>query len=596
MKAAAMTSNRPTNDASDVIDAQNQLRVLLVDDDVDFSATVLRALSKSGRLATRAANADEALAALDRADFDIALVDVHLPGIEGPELIPLMRSRRRGLQIIVITGRGSVDLAVRSLRAGAFDFLEKPFGISTLDRAMIRALEHRNALDTTALYRVSQTIFGIQHFDRLPEAIVKIAMQVMAADAVSLLLPGMDGKLLVAHAYGLEVEVQKRTRITIGEGIAGRIAETGVPTVINGSASDRAEFAGSTARTRIKSSIVYPIKTSSRLVGMLTFNRLTNDRPYDANDLENASVLASQVMLALENLRLSQQTAVSEKLAAVGQLAAGIAHEINTPIQFVGDGVRFLGAALDDLSALVRMYEDLVNRNRERLQSDPLLADIDARIADVDVDDLRVEVPKAMARTTEGLGRVAAIVRSVKNFGRPDTSSKEPTDVAKLVEATLTVARGEYKYVADVETSIGELPLIMAHAGELSQVLLNLVVNAAHAIADKSRATGDPTRGKIDITARAEHDSIVLVVSDTGCGIPEDVQMKVFDPFFTTKEIGRGTGLGLSIVRGIVVDKHQGHISLESEIGRGTRFTIRLPVDSAGNTLGIRTPAPEGRL
>jgi signal transduction histidine kinase len=136
----------------------------------------------------------------------------------------------------------------------------------------------------------------------------------------------------------------------------------------------------------------------------------------------------------------------------------------------------------------------------------------------------------------------------------------------------------------------------MAHAGELSQVLLNLVVNAAHAIADKSRATGDPTRGKIDITARAEHDSIVLVVSDTGCGIPEDVQMKVFDPFFTTKEIGRGTGLGLSIVRGIVVDKHQGHISLESEIGRGTRFTIRLPVDSAGNTLGIRTPAPEGRL
>jgi signal transduction histidine kinase len=201
-----------------------------------------------------------------------------------------------------------------------------------------------------------------------------------------------------------------------------------------------------------------------------------------------------------------------------------------------------------------------------------------------------------MARTTEGLGRVAAIVRSVKNFGRPDTSSKEPTDVAKLVEATLTVARGEYKYVADVETSIGELPLIMAHAGELSQVLLNLVVNAAHAIADKSRATGDPTRGKIDITARAEHDSIVLVVSDTGCGIPEDVQMKVFDPFFTTKEIGRGTGLGLSIVRGIVVDKHQGHISLESEIGRGTRFTIRLPVDSAGNTLGIRTPAPEGRL
>jgi signal transduction histidine kinase len=556
--------------------------VLVVDDDDEFRISMTRALSRSGRPVQGASNADQALKIADAEEFDLAIVDVHLPRIEGPELIPLLHAKQPALQIIVVTGEGSVDLAVKSLRAGAFDFLEKPFSGVVLERAIERAMEHRRVLDATALYRVSQTIFGVQHVDRLPEAIVKVAMQVMSADAVSLLLPGVDGRLVVAHAYGLDAEVQKSTRITVGEGIAGRIAESGVPTVINGNAADRAEFAGATPRERVKSSIVYPIKAGSRLVGVLTFNRLVDGRPYHATDLENASVLASQVMLALENLRLARQTAINEKLAAVGQLAAGIAHEINTPVQFVGDGIRFLGGALDELLALVGSYRELVERNRPLLANDEILAAIDSRSEAADLDDLRVEIPKALASTSAGLARVATIVRSIKNFGRPDGSSKELTDIAKLVEATLTVAHGEYKYVADVETKIDEVPLVMAHPGELSQVLLNLVVNAAHAVADKCRQSPAPERGKIKVSASVEPGFVVVAVEDTGCGIPDNLQSRVFDPFFTTKEVGRGTGLGLSIVRGIVVEKHGGQISLESELGRGTRFVIRLPRTIAG--------------
>jgi signal transduction histidine kinase len=200
---------------------------------------------------------------------------------------------------------------------------------------------------------------------------------------------------------------------------------------------------------------------------------------------------------------------------------------------------------------------------------------------EIDVDDLREEVPRALRRTKDGIERVTSIVRSIKSFGRPDSAVKEPTDLAKLIDATLMVARGEYKYVADVETDLEGLPLVPAHPGELSQVLLNLVVNAAHAIADKAKANQSTERGKIALCAHVAGAHVVLSITDTGCGIPADLQKKVFEPFFTTKATGRGTGLGLSIARGIVVDKHGGELSLESEVGRGTRFVIRLPLSAS---------------
>jgi len=172
-------------------------------------------------------------------------------------------------------------------------------------------------------------------------------------------------------------------------------------------------------------------------------------------------------------------------------------------------------------------------------------------------------------------------VRSIKSFGRPDAASKEPTDLKKLIDATLTVARGEYKYVADVETEIDDLPLVLAHPGELSQVFLNLVVNAAHAITDKAKASSNPERGTIRFKGRILGDQVEISVEDTGCGISPELREKIFDPFFTTKAVGRGTGLGLSIARGIVVDKHGGELTVDSEVGRGSRFVVRLPARTA---------------
>jgi two-component system NtrC family sensor kinase len=552
-------------------------RILIVDDDEQVAAALIRLLQRNGYTSTRASNAQEALQLLDQGPFDVALVDVVMPVIQGPELIPLLNAKQPNLQVIMMSGSGTVDIAVRSLTGGAMDFIEKPAKPGVVLRSVERAVRNAEIDRTTALYRASQTIFDAQHFERLPQAIVNVAMQVMSADTASLLLPSPDGQLCVAHAHGLNAEVQNTVRITIGQGIAGRVAASGKPTIINGSATRTAEFADATPRDHIKSSIVYPLVSGTRLVGMITFNRLRDERPYRQADLDQASVLASQVMLALENRRLARQTAISEKLAAVGQLAAGVAHELNTPIQFVGDGLHFLGSALDDLLTLTSAYESLRMEQAE-LGNTALFEKAVEIETQIDLADLRVEIPRALQRTREGIQRVTSIVRSIKTFGRPDTVAKESTDLVKLIEATLMVARGEYKYVAEVETRFDELPFVPVHPGELGQVVLNLVVNAAHAIADKATTDTPASRGTITITARIEGACAVISIADTGCGIPPDIQKKIFDPFFTTKAIGRGTGLGLSIARGIIVDKHGGELIVESVVGIGSVFHIRLPV------------------
>jgi signal transduction histidine kinase len=185
-------------------------------------------------------------------------------------------------------------------------------------------------------------------------------------------------------------------------------------------------------------------------------------------------------------------------------------------------------------------------------------------------------LPKALARALDGLGRVATIARSMKEFAHPDPKEKELVDLNRSVQSTLTIARNEYKYVADVETDLGAIPPVLGHAGELNQALLNLVVNAAHAIGDAVRGSG--RKGRIRVRTRVDGDAVVISVSDDGTGIPDEVRDRVFDPFFTTKEVGRGTGQGLAIARSVVVGKHGGELTFDTAPGRGTTFFVRLPI------------------
>lgn len=241
----------------------------------------------------------------------------------------------------------------------------------------------------------------------------------------------------------------------------------------------------------------------------------------------------------------------SHKLEAVGRLAAGIAHEINTPLQFVGDTLSFLE---EGFAALI-----------DRLG--PPDTEEQAYLVD--------GIPPALARAQRGLARVSEIVRAIKDFAYPDRFEKLPADLNKAIADTLTVASSEFKYTADIETDFGDLAPVHCHVGDINQVFLNFLTNAAHAI---KQVAPEGTRGKIAIRTRQVDDFVTITISDTGCGIPPSIRDKIFDPFFTTKEVGEGTGQGLAIARNIIVARHGGTIDFTSAPGVGTSFVIRLPL------------------
>jgi signal transduction histidine kinase len=256
----------------------------------------------------------------------------------------------------------------------------------------------------------------------------------------------------------------------------------------------------------------------------------------------------------------------AQKLESVGRLASGIAHEINTPVQFVSDSVAFLETATADVLAVIAGYRELL----AGLDRKAAGAAIDSKH---DLDYLAEQIPLAIQRALLGLSRVSAIVRAMKEFAYPDRKEQAPSDLNRAISSTLTVARNEYKYVAEVETQLGDLPPVTCHIGELNQVFLNIVINAAHAIEARR-----PVAGKIVVRTAAAGDDVEIRFEDNGCGIPDAVIDKIFDPFFTTKEIGKGTGQGLAIARTVVVDKHRGKLDVTSQVDVGTTFTITLPV------------------
>jgi PAS domain S-box-containing protein len=286
---------------------------------------------------------------------------------------------------------------------------------------------------------------------------------------------------------------------------------------------------------------------------------------------------------------LREQLLQAQKLESVGQLAAGIAHEINTPTQYIGDNVRFLKDAFLDLKNLVASYERLLQAAQNSTLSGDTIQEISAAVEQADAGYLLDEIPKAIDQTLEGVTRVSTLVSAMKEFSHPGTKEKVLVDLNHAINSTITVARNEWKYVADMETDFDpSLPLIPCQAGEFNQVILNLIVNATHAIANVVR-DGGFEKGKIKIQTRNCLEWAEIRVQDTGSGIPEGVRTRIFDPFFTTKEIGKGTGQGLAIARSVVVDKHGGTIHFETETGKGTTFVIHLPHD--GKSLATKAVA-----
>lgn len=316
-----------------------------------------------------------------------------------------------------------------------------------------------------------------------------------------------------------------------------------------------------------------------------------------------------------ERQMLEMQLHHAQKLESVGTLAAGIAHEINTPMQFVGDNVRFLSQSVGPITDTLKKVRDMLSGSGAaasgaasagdapdadpsangdanvddpnaaaasdaptRSAADALRDEVKAAVDELDVDFMAEEFPMALEETLEGIERVTTIVRAMKDFSHPGTEGCAAADLNKAIETTLAVARNEYKYHAQVETDFGDIPQVQCWVADLNQVFLNLLVNATHAIRDKL-GEHSTEQGTIRISTRQDGDHVEVRVSDTGGGIPEHAQQQIFDQFFTTKGVGKGTGLGLAIARAVVMDRHGGTLDFETEVGEGTTFIVRVPIE-----------------
>jgi two-component system, NtrC family, sensor kinase len=282
---------------------------------------------------------------------------------------------------------------------------------------------------------------------------------------------------------------------------------------------------------------------------------------------------------ALDDLRMTQAKLLqAQKLEAMGQLAAGIAHEVSTPAQYVTDNVSFLQRAFEKLLGLVEAQGNFVEAVRAGDATPQALDAVDAARASAKLDYLARQVPRAVEQSLEGLGQISSVMKAMKEFSHPSGAEKQPFDIHDVIESTTIVAKNEWKHVADLQLDFDwSLPPVLLLRNEFSQVMFSLIVNAAHAIA-ASLPAGSADKGKIVISTKALGADVEVRISDNGTGIPEHVRSRVFEPFFTTKEVGKGTGQGLAIAYWVVVDKHGGTISFESREGRGTTFIVTLPL------------------
>jgi PAS domain S-box-containing protein len=286
----------------------------------------------------------------------------------------------------------------------------------------------------------------------------------------------------------------------------------------------------------------------------------------------------------LERKQMEVQLRHAQKLESIGSLAAGIAHEINTPIQYIGDNTSFLGGALPELLACLDAQRRLLLDQQARQGLPAEAAGILNQLQELDLDYLTEEIPKAIRQTLDGVARVAAIVSAMKDFSHPGGEGKTLANLNKAIESTLTVSRNEWKYVARLEAELDpSLPPVLCLQGEVNQAILNLVVNAAHAIEEALGGRHTGKLGVIKVATRRVGQEVRISVSDNGKGIPEGIRERIFEPFFTTKPVGKGTGQGLAIVHAVVVEKHGGRVTVESEPGLGTTFHLFLPLGAQGD-------------
>jgi len=444
-----------------------------------------------------------------------------------------------------------------------------------------------------ALYELGQTAAtGVDPLKAQQDILDHIVWGLDAeSGSIALVVEGTEDLLEIAAGTDLPSGTVG-SRLPRGLGVFGHVVATGQPLLINGGVAETG-FPVPLHERRDRSThsaMCWPLRVRERIIGALAVNRAAGRPRYTIADLDRGHVLTSLLALVMANHRMhverenrilelstlnaamqrmnalledaQNQVIQSEKLASIGQIAAGVAHEINNPVAFVLSNLGTLESYLSSLFELLDAY-------LEAEHTAAPLARARALREDTDVDFLRSDGVALLGESREGLLRVKRIVEDLKDFSRGGAEETwESVDLHASLESTLNIVRNEIKYKTRIETRYADLPYVECLPSRINQVFLNLLVNAGQSI---------EANGVITISSGVDGGEVWIRFEDTGCGIPPEHLHRIFEPFFTTKPVGQGTGLGLSVSYSIV-RKHGGRIDVESEVGRGTRFTVRLPV------------------
>jgi len=533
------------------------INILLIDNDPENCREVKRVLSGSADgpefRVKSVGTLSEGAETLATSCFDIILLDVHLPDSDGVETLDKIRGLNHKIPIVVLRMPDD-EISIQAIKRVAEDYLVKG---ELLRDVLVRVIHH--AIELKAM-KTSLDAMGekLRETHRENEGLLK---------AITSILISIDENNRIVQ---WNATAEKIFGIDKSEACGQTLQQCDIKWEW-----DRIDKAIDLCRTHGEPIPVDDLQVT-RADGTegflgLTINPITKDNEKQSDILLFGADVTKRKIL-------ESQLTEARKLESIGQLASGIAHEINTPTQYVGDNTQFLKESFEDIMTLLEQYGQLVSAVENGNAGSEMLSEMAKAFEEADVGYLAKEIPHAIQQSLDGIGRITGIVQSMKKFAHPDSESKTIIDINEAIESTLIVTRNEWKYVADMKTDFAsDLPKVPCFPGEFNQVILNVIINAAHAISNVT-AGGADGRGVITATTRADGAWVEIRISDTGTGIPDEIKQRVFEPFFTTKATGKGSGQGLAISRSVIVDKHGGELDFETEVSKGTTFIIRLPI------------------
>ena len=600
------------------LSAPNGISVLVADDDADIVELLAEVLTAEGYSVSCASRGEEAWHGIRQLRPDVALVDVWMPEVAGTEVLARVRAAEIDTAVILMSAQPDLATAAEALKYRASIYLQKPFDVDEVVRAVASAAEvnrlerekrlmlerlrvqeeqlrvaaadaEARAADLDAVHAVANAGTQSLHSHEVLQATLRAVCQVLHARAEILLLDG-PGQHLVPAAYEGPVDgAPPQSPIAISDGIPGEVATSRQPIFVTELATDPrwlrrlSPGAGWTAVGCV------PLPGRGRPLGVLVAGR---GRPFDAREqallpklaevagvsIEN-SLLFERAQTAVTSLQQSQQRMIeNERLAVVGQLTAGLAHEINTPCSFLLANLHVLRGHLAGIERLTT----------HSLES----AGLPSAISAAGMPALLAEMTQIVDDCVIGGERIRRIVRDLRTFGRGAREARQSTDLNELLDSTLSMMQAELTMRARVERHLDPVASVEAHPGRIAQVFVHLLMNAMDAT-----PAGDHSRGIIEVSSSMDDDRWVVVrIKDSGVGIPAEVLPRIFEPYFTTKPVGEGTGLGLAVSLDIV-RHHGGDLRIYSSLGRGTIAEVRLPVPMAkASTAPEPSPQPRRRI